>query len=78
MMKTLAGAALAAALGMSGCIVHAHGRPHGDVVVIERGHVHTDRCGHYHYRGGWYHAPGHVHAANCGHVFRGGLWIVVD
>jgi hypothetical protein len=73
--------ALAALLGTSGCIVHAHRPPpppHRDVVVIERGHVHSDHCGHYYHRGGWYHSQGHVHGASCGHVFRGGLWIVVD
>ncbi len=70
--------ALAAILGMSGCIVHAHGHPPGKVVVVEKGHVHTDHCGHYHHRGGWYHSAGHVHQAGCGHQFRGGIWVVVD
>jgi hypothetical protein len=71
----------AALLLASGCVVHGHGRHghvHGPAVVLETGHVHTDLCGHYYWRGGWHHAHGHRHFAGCGHHFRGGLWIHVD
>jgi hypothetical protein len=50
----------------------------GDVVVIERGHIHSDHCGHWFHRGRWHHHAGHVHKHGCGHVHRDGLWIIVD
>ncbi len=77
-MKTfIAGALLAAGvLALPGCVVHGHG--HGSAVVITSGHLHSDHCGHYYWRGGWYLMSSHHHAHNCGHVYRGGLWIYDD
>lgn len=77
LLRTLAFAALAGA-ALSGCIVHARGPRYGTAVVIPAGHVHTARCGHFYYRGAWYHCPDHVHGPGCGHIFKGGIWIVVD
>ncbi|MEM7305593.1 MAG: hypothetical protein AAF682_02930 [Planctomycetota bacterium] len=72
-------AALASSFLLSGCILHGgHGgyhRPHGKHVVISGGHVHTTGCGHYAYRGRWYHAGKHVHGPGCGHHFSGGIWV---
>jgi hypothetical protein len=45
---------------------------------VVHGHAHDAHCGHYHYRGKWYHHAGHVHAHGCGHVHKNGIWIVVD
>ena len=45
------------------------------VVVGQKGHVHTLRCGHYKYRGKWYFVKGHVHGPKCGHRFAGGVWV---
>lgn len=71
-----------AAATSSGCrrhvVVHERHDHDPDVVVIERGHVHTDHCGHFFHRGHWRHHHGHVHRHGCGHHFRGGLWVVVD
>lgn len=60
--------------------VHAHHHRHhrGARVVINRGHRHDDRCGHYYYRGEWYEERRHVHTRGCGHEFRGGIWIIVE
>lgn len=67
------------AVVVAGCHIHSHGSYRGDdAVVIEPGHVHSADCGHYYYRGQWYHSPGHHHGAGCGHAYRDGLWIVVD
>ena len=49
--------------------------PVGQVVVIERGHIHSEGCGHYWYNGSWYHSTGHVHGAGCGHAFVEGVWV---
>jgi len=85
-MKTLIGMVLAAAL--SGCVVHVHenpppqravvveDHPQGNVVVVERVHVHDAGCGHYWYNGSWYLHAGHRHAAGCGHVFHEGHWVM--
>ena len=77
MMKLLA--LLLLALGAAGCrrhvVVH---EADGDVVVIERGHVHSHHCGHYFHRGHWRYARGHVHAHGCGHVHRDNVWVFVD
>ena len=68
-----------AAGATSGCrrhvVVH---EADGDVVVIERGHLHTAHCGHWLWRGRWYHRHGHVHAGGCGHVHRDGAWVLAD
>ncbi|MFQ5599867.1 MAG: hypothetical protein ACE5G2_04850 [Candidatus Krumholzibacteriia bacterium] len=69
-------------LGASGCgrpytrtrVVHHH--PHGKVVVIHKGHVHTARCGHYRYNARWYYMKGHAHGKHCGHVRVNGIWII--
>lgn len=50
--------------------------PYGDVVVVERHHVHTAGCGHYWYNGRWYQHPGHVHGPGCGHVYHEGAWVL--
>lgn len=76
--RKLAPVALVAALALGGCVSHASvGLRLGAPVVVARGHVHDVRCGHYTYRGRWYHAPGHHHGPRCGHVHRGGVWIRV-
>lgn len=79
-MRTLAWLLVLAAAAASGCRRHVLVHEHGDrdVVVIERGHVHTDHCGHFFHRGHWRHHHGHVHRHGCGHHLRGGLWVVVD
>ena len=71
--------AFLALIGFSaaGCVVHPHPH-HGAVVVIPVGHVHSEHCGHYHYRGGWYYAEGHHHGPGCGHIHRDGVWVFVD
>ena len=79
-MRLLLAVSLAAALG--GCVVHAHGYVHhpaptGEVVVVERVHVHSAACGHYWYDGRWYVHSGHVHAAGCGHHWNGSVWVAV-
>ena len=48
------------------------------VVVIERGHRHSHRCGHYCHNGTWYFAKGHVHGKKCGHRKMRGVWVVTD
>jgi hypothetical protein len=81
-MKLFLTMAVAAMLGtaLTGCIVHAHGHPYhrGVAIVVPAGHVHDAHCGHYHYRGAWYHWEGHVHGPGCGHIHRGGIWIIAD
>lgn len=87
-MKLLIGLFLAA--GLSGCVIHAHPgppprhetvvveeeyRPQGNVVVVERVHVHDAGCGHYWYNGSWYLHTGHRHGPNCGHVYHDGYWV---
>jgi len=74
--------ALSAAVGLAGCVVHAHPvvyhRPpaeHREVVVT---HVHDGGCGHYYYEGRWYEHQGHVHGAGCGHYYHGGRWVLVQ
>jgi hypothetical protein len=71
---------LASASTLGACRRHVvvHETPRGDVVVIERGHIHSHHCGHYFHRGHWYVAHGHVHAHGCGHVHRDGIWVVLD
>jgi hypothetical protein len=58
-----------------GCVVAAG--PHGEVAVIEAGHVHSEACGHYYYGGRWYYHAHHHHGPGCGHVYRGGVWVWV-
>ncbi len=81
----LVGSALSAVLLLAGCIVHGrHGARviipgHiGVVVRLPAAHVCSDDCGHYRYRGEWYHAHGHRHGPGCGHRFHGGIWIIGD
>jgi len=57
---------------VSAARVHVYPR----AVVIQKGHVHTVRCGHYYYRGQWYFLPAHVHGPRCGHVLVHGVWLV--
>jgi hypothetical protein len=59
---------LLAALGLGGCVIHAH--PVGPRPV----HVHDDLCGHYWYNGTWYVAEHHHHGPGCGHVYHEGYW----
>ena len=81
-MKWFSGLAMAlvAVLGLSACAVRTGvyvGHPHhAKVVVIERGHAHTDHCGHYFHEGQWHHWEGHHHGPGCGHCNRGGRWEV--
>lgn len=79
-MRTLALALLLVAATASGCRRHVivHEKKNGDIVVIERGHIHSDHCGHFFHGGHWRHHHGHVHRHGCGHHFRGGIWVVVD
>jgi len=79
-MKTILAlaTALTLAAGLGGCVVVAHPHHRGVAVVVPHGHVHDAHCGHYFYRGRWYHWHGHVHGPGCGHVFRGGIWIIED
>ncbi|HKS16387.1 MAG TPA: hypothetical protein VJU16_03690 [Planctomycetota bacterium] len=74
-IATLAGAIVLAA-SMSACIVHAHhgGHGHGIEVVLPVAHVCSVNCGHYQYRGRWYHHQGHVHGHGCGHILVSGTW----
>src|SRR5687767_10956401 len=69
--------AAAAALGSAGCVVRAHGHGH-TAVVISAGHFHSDHCGHYYWRGGWYIMNSHRHSVGCGHLYRSGIWIYDD
>lgn len=68
--------------GLSACVHRHHdGRgdehDHGGVeVVIPRGHVHDDDCGHYYHRDRWYHHRSHRHGRNCGHHYVGGRWVI--
>ncbi len=78
--KPLARLALVTTLAAAlvGCVVHARPAPRlGPTVVIAKGHVHTDRCGHFSHQGHWYLAQGHVHGRHCGHHLRGGVWVLV-
>jgi hypothetical protein len=75
-MKTMF--AMLLLLFVGGCVVHAHGHAHHRPVVVEAAHIHSDHCGHYHWRGQWYISHGHRHGPGCGHVHRGGMWIVID
>ncbi len=53
-----------------------HDDPVGTVVVIDRGHVHSEHCGHYWYNGRWYHHTAHRHGQGCGHVYHDGAWVL--
>ncbi len=69
------------AVPMTGCAAHHHRarvvhHPQAKAVVIKKGHVHTDRCGHYRHNGRWYFIKGHVHGAKCGHHKVKGVWVV--
>ena len=68
-----------AALALVGCgsrarvhVVH----PAARVVVIEKGHKHYKRCGHYRHKGKWYYTHGHVHKKYCGHKKVKGNWVL--
>ena len=54
-------------------IVHT---PRGNAVVIKKGHVHNNHCGHYRVGTKWYFVKGHVHKKKCGHAKVKGVWIV--
>lgn len=84
--RKTAAAALVALLA-TGCVplgvAHLHHRrnhfdphPHGSVVIVKPGHVHSTHCGHYRWRGRWYHSGGHVHGHGCRHHFSGGVWVL--
>jgi hypothetical protein len=64
----------------AGCARHHphHGAPppNARVVVIQKGHVHSAKCGHYRHGKNWYHAKGHVHGPRCGHHKANGVWII--
>ncbi len=51
--------------------------PQGNVVVVERLHVHNADCGHYRYNGSWYIWSGHHHGPDCGHNRNGKVWVAV-
>src|SRR4051812_13233255 len=84
--------ALTLAALLSGCVVHVkeappphrtvvveeeyRPAPQGNVVVVERVHVHDANCGHYWYNGSWYIWSGHRHGPNCGHVYHEGHWVM--
>lgn len=72
--------ALSAGLvALAGCGVRqvhfVHHPATAKVVVIEKGHEHTRKCGHYKYRGNWYQSKGHKHGKKCGHQKHHGIWI---
>lgn len=72
--------ALACAAGaLTGCghsaAVHVT-HPSAKVVVIEKGHKHYKRCGHFKHRGKWYYSHGHVHEKYCGHKKKKGVWVL--
>jgi hypothetical protein len=54
-------------------IVHPNG---AQVVVVQKGHVHSTRCGHYRHGNTWYLVKGHAHGARCGHVRVKGVWVI--
>ena len=63
-----------------GCTAHVHParhhHEHAKVVVVRKGHVHSDKCGHYLHKGRWYHVERHVHGKRCGHVKVRGVWVL--
>lgn len=68
-----------AGLALVGCgrqasvhVVH----PAAKVVVIEKGHKHYKRCGHFKHKNKWYYAHEHVHQKYCGHEKVKGAWVV--
>ena len=67
-----------ATLGLASCRVHHfyHADDGVEEVVVVKGHVHTDTCGHFFHHGRWYMLRNHVHGPHCGHAFVGGVWIV--
>ena len=54
-------------------VVHPSG---AKVVVVQKGHVHSARCGHYRHGNTWYVVKGHVHRGGCGHVKVRGVWVI--
>ena len=46
------------------------------VVVIKKGHRHSESCGHYRHGKTWYLVKGHVHKRGCGHHKVDGVWIL--
>jgi len=68
-----------ASLALAGCArrtsVHVV-QPAAKVVIIEKGHTHYKRCGHYKHKDKWYYAPGHVHQKYCGHKMVKGAWVL--
>ena len=75
----LAVATVALAVVLAGCgprrTVIIMDRTPGKIVVVEKGHSHTNHCGHYHHNGNWYHAKGHSHGKKCGHKKVHGKWV---
>ena len=72
-------AALVGAAMAGGCQAHAYVRPavpHGKLVVVQKGHVHSRSCGHFKYRGKWYFVRGHVHGESCGHIEVKRVWVL--
>lgn len=72
--------AFALAVSLPSCVVHGHGHGHsghvhgGVEIALPVAHVCSTHCGHYQYRGKWFHRGGHVHGHGCGHIFVGGVW----
>jgi len=68
-----------ACLALVGCgrraTVHVM-HPAAEVVVIQKGHTHYKRCGHYKHKGKWYYSHGHVHKKYCGHKKVKGAWVL--
>jgi len=89
-VRNVVGVMALAGIGLVGCsrgytevhVVHTSRPPavvhEPRVVVVEKGHHHTSRCGHYCHNGNWYYAPGHVHGKHCGHKKKHGDWVLVD
>ncbi|MCI0416827.1 hypothetical protein L0222_29005 [bacterium] len=73
-LKVLLGAALVSMFLMVSPVSAAHVRARA--VVIQKGHIHSARCGHYYHRSKWYFVKGHVHRPRCGHAFVGGVWVI--
>ena len=46
------------------------------IVIIPKGHAHTNHCGHYKYKNKWYFLDGHSHGPGCGHVHTRGVWVI--
>jgi uncharacterized low-complexity protein len=79
LVRTLVAALTLGVAVLAGCGVRmvrfVHHPATAKVVVVEKGHQHTAKCGHYKYQGQWYKAKKHKHGKKCGHQHRDGVWV---